>query len=167
MPERRLLPLARLDERIEARARAIQESHAFWPCQRGCSHCCRTLSQLPVLTEPEWLRVEHALAALPADARAVVLARVEEAPAQGPVVCAMLDRAKGECMVYAARPIVCRMHGFYTERDGGLHCDDVGNAVRAHGAEDAVVWGNGDGVQAELDRHGAARSLRAWLLERA
>ena len=114
-----------------------------------------------MLTEREWLRVADALALLPANVRGEVTTRAARAPEHGSVVCPMLDEVRGECLVYAARPIVCRMHGFYTERDGGLHCDDVGEAVRAHDAE--VVWGNGERVQSELDPDGDARSLRAWL----
>lgn len=161
MSERRFLPLAELDRRIDQRASAIQEDHAFWPCRRGCDQCCRTLSQLPVLTEPEWLRVADALRGLPDDVRAAVTERTERAPEHGTVVCPMLDQTRGECLVYDARPIVCRMHGFYTERDAGLHCDQVTHAVREHAAE--VVWGNGDAVLADLDPDGAARSLRTWL----
>lgn len=61
--------------------------------------------------------------------------------------------------------MVCRMHGFYTDRDGGLHCAEVGEAVAFHQAEDTVVWGNGEKIQDELQALGAARDLRDWLRE--
>ena len=159
------LPLAALDGRIEERSRSIQDGHEFWPCRRGCDTCCRTLSRLPRLTPPEWKRLQAALESLPDDERAGVLARVDAAPARGAVVCPLLDDTTGECQVYEARPIVCRMHGFYTERDGGLHCADVGAAVAANEAEYSVVWGNGESVQGELETFGAPRSLRDWLRE--
>lgn len=156
-----------LDARIEQRSRATAEAHEFWPCRRGCDGCCRTLSQLPHVTEPEWHRMRAALASLDGRVRSVVAARIAEAPEHGPLVCPMLDRTQGECHVYRARPLVCRMHGFYTERDAGLHCQDVSASVLAHGVQDQVVWGNGESMHQALRPFGEARPLRSWLADDA
>jgi Fe-S-cluster containining protein len=82
----------------------------------------------------------------------------------------MLDRERGACLVYDARPIACRTYGFYTERDAGLHCSMVTNAVDAHAAREdpasgptPVVWGNGEAIAADMDAFGKPASLREWL----
>ena len=153
-----------LDARIDARAAATQAEHPFWPCRRGCDHCCRTLSRLPMLTAPEWHRVSAAIDALPSSTQAAIRARTLSATTDAPVMCPMLDEALGECRVYNARPIVCRTYGFYTERDAGLHCSDVRDAIRYNGATDTVIWGNGDSINAALDALGPQKSLREWMI---
>ncbi|MFY0578486.1 hypothetical protein ACN28S_33065 [Cystobacter fuscus] len=27
--------------RVDARASSISEGHDWWPCRKGCDHCCR------------------------------------------------------------------------------------------------------------------------------
>lgn len=153
-----------LDARIEARAHASQEAHPWWPCREGCDHCCRSLSRLPVITSPEWERLQRALAALPPAVRGAVRARAADAPAEpsGPVTCPMLDTERGSCLVYAARPVACRTYGFYTERDGGLHCEKVTRAVEENAGEGGVMWGNGEAIAHDLRAIGEAVSLREW-----
>lgn len=79
----------------------------------------------------------------------------------------MLDRERGSCLVYAARPVACRTYGFYTERDGGLHCQEVGHAVERNDAASAVVWGNGEAVADDLKAFGETASLREWMVRSA
>ena len=86
-------------------------------------------------------------------------ARILEGPGPGPVTCPLLE--DGACTVYEVRPITCRMHGFYTERDAGLHCGLVTDAVNA--SNELVTWGNGEAVAADLRDHGPERSLADWL----
>ena len=166
----RSLPL--LDERIEARARATAAAHPFWPCREGCDDCCRSLARVPEITEPEWSRLRDAIASLPEDQRRVVLDRMRGLSASDvKVTCPMLDRGRGACLVYDARPVACRTYGFYAERDGGLHCAKVSAAVASHETEASpVVWGNGESIADELRTLGEARSIVEWagpLLERS
>jgi uncharacterized protein len=158
------LPL--LDRRIEARARATREAHAYWPCAEGCDLCCRSLPHLPTIAREEWQRVWEALAALADGEREDVVARtLAAAGRQGPLTCPLLD-ARGACRVYDARPIACRTYGFYTERDAGLHCDLVTRTIDERGIADAVVWGNGEAVLREMRALGEPVALDVWLRER-
>jgi Fe-S-cluster containining protein len=149
-----------LDDRIQTRCDAAREAHPWWPCAEGCDECCRSLPHLPEISAAEWERLAPAIDALPADVRADVIARTLEAGAT-PVTCPLLDRERGRCRVYDARPIACRTYGFYTERDAGLHCAKVTRAVAA--ASEDVVWGNGEAVASDLRAFGEKVSLREWL----
>ena len=152
-----------LDERIDARARATREAHPWWPCANGCDLCCRSLPRLPEMTPAEWERLRDAIAALHADLRDAIRARTEEAPSAGPLTCPMLDCERGSCLVYAARPIVCRTYGFYAERDAGLHCNRVTRALEDNDRDGTVVWGNGEAIAADMKPFGEVISLRTWM----
>ena len=71
-------------------------------CNSGCSDCCHVRLTI-TLTEADAIRDE--LATWPADRRAALAANARASQA-----CAALDPA-GRCLIYAARPIVCRSHG--------------------------------------------------------
>jgi Fe-S-cluster containining protein len=161
MTKRLSLPL--LDDRIEARARATREAHPWWPCGDGCDGCCRSLPHLPVITEAEWSRLRPALLALPPDVRVDIAARTRSASASKPVTCPMLDEEQHRCRVYDARPIACRTYGFYAERDGGLHCAIVTEAVDAHGTASEVLWGNGGAIAEDMRAFGDVASLLRWM----
>lgn len=75
----------------------------------------------------------------------------------------MLDRERGSCRVYAARPIACRTDGFYTERDAGLHCNQVTRAVEDNASGGSVVWGNREAIADDMKAFGEVISLRAWM----
>jgi Fe-S-cluster containining protein len=150
-----------LDRAIEARASAIAAAGTEWPCRKGCDACCRSLAGVPVLTEPEWLRLRAAVAELPREARKEVERGIRSLTPDRPVVCPILDRESGACRVYAARPVACRTYGFYVDREGGLFCPKVQD--EAAGRED-IVWGNQEAVEARLDAIGPRRNLREWLL---
>lgn len=150
--------LSALDTKVAERCARTQAEHPWWPCASGCDGCCRSLPHLPTISAAEWERLAPAIAALPD--HAAVAARITTMPTTAPVTCPLLG-ADGRCRVYEARPIACRTYGFYTERDAGLHCAKVGDALAAHGAD--VVWGNGEAINDELRRLGEARDLRAWL----
>ena len=149
-----MIPLKVLDSRIEARARRTREEHAWWPCAKGCDHCCRSLPHLPTVTQPEWERLAPLLT--PAQR-----ARLLEPVTEPPLICPLLDAAQGLCTVYDVRPIACRTYGFYVERDAGLHCATVTTAVETAG--ESVTWGNGEAINADLRAHGEVRSLAVWL----
>jgi Fe-S-cluster containining protein len=152
-----------LDEDVARRCAETTRAHADWPCHAGCSDCCRSLAEVPSLTEPEWIRLRDAIAALAGDARA----QIEEAVARRrvlgtarPVVCPLLDTTSGLCRVYEARPLACRTYGFYADRDGVLGCHRI--LERAE-RDDAIVWGNHDGVERAQADLGERRSLLDWL----
>lgn len=73
-------------------------------CGTGCSDCCAV--RLTV-TAVEGEAIRDLIGELPADGRGRLAANVAAAPADR---CAALDAA-GRCLIYAARPIVCRSHG--------------------------------------------------------
>ncbi|HEY3348291.1 MAG TPA: hypothetical protein VGM13_00775 [Thermoanaerobaculia bacterium] len=107
-------------------------------CRPGCFGCCVGLFAIGL---PEALALRHAVAALPAGARAAFLARasraVERSAATFPgdaaaglldpersdaaeaawlldvraTPCPALELPSGRCMVYAARPTTCRTYG--------------------------------------------------------
>lgn len=156
--------LGALDEEIAARAEAIAEAAGSWPCRAGCDDCCRSLARPPQLTAAEWRRLAAAIDALPEATRDEVGRCVAAMPAEGPLVCPLLDRERGRCLVYEARPVACRTYGFYVRRDHDLVC----GKVEAHAAGREVVWGNHEAIDVRLERlAGRLRSLAAWSREAA
>lgn len=148
---------------IDARVQAIRESRPDWPCGKGCDTCCRSLAEVPRLTEAEWALLKEGLAALPAGRLAEITRNTAALAEQQtrPVVCPMLDRATGACPVYAHRPVACRTYGFYVQREKGMYCGDIEARV-ADGSLADVVWGNHDAVDRELGGQGQARALTDW-----
>lgn len=84
-------------------------------CSEGCSTCCTTISLFPV----EAAAINEALSRLP-DAEAAAIRQYVATHAEGER-CPLL--AHHRCMLYAARPIICRTHGLpiiYTENEKRL-----------------------------------------------
>jgi hypothetical protein len=73
-------------------------------CRSGCSDCCHV--RLTV-TGVEAAAIRAEIATWPDPRRVALAANVAAAPADR---CAALD-GDGRCLIYAARPIVCRSHG--------------------------------------------------------
>jgi Fe-S-cluster containining protein len=163
--------LAVLHDRIGERTGAILDAQPSWPCRKGCDTCCHRLARPPELTHAEWALLGEGFAALDADTRQLVRVRVRELAgevARGArhVVCPLLARDTGACLVYAHRPAACRMYGFYVSRGEGRYCDLIHDRV-ARGDFDDVVWGNHDAVELELaQRFGEPISIIDWF-ERA
>lgn len=92
--------------KVDAKFAEIQGKHAArMQCGAGCHACC-----LPGLTVCGVER-DHLLQHI--DATPGLQERLEQLQAQNPhggTRCSMLD-ADGRCLVYAARPLVCRSHG--------------------------------------------------------
>lgn len=96
--------------KIDAKAEELARLHgAHISCHKGCHSCCLPgLRMFPVEAE----HIRTLLLARP-DRAAAALANETLDPHQG-TRCAFLD-AKGACLIYEARPVVCRTHGFPLE----------------------------------------------------
>lgn len=99
-------------------------------CRSGCSACCRV--ELEV-TDVEADALREAIAALPEDVRARLAERAEARAIGDP--CVMLESER--CVVYEARPLVCRTQGHALRYPSGTLPSD---AVRAHGEASEVTW---------------------------
>ena len=88
-------------------------------CRKGCDMCCRHLSLFPV--EAVFIRftMENVDEPISTLIHKNAHDRIEDP--DGP--CPLLD--KGACLLYQARPIICRTHGLpvLVEGDGGLRVD--------------------------------------------
>jgi hypothetical protein len=73
-------------------------------CESGCSDCCAV--RLTV-TAAEGQAIRDFVAGWSSSRRATLATNVAAAPAD---LCAALD-PNGRCLIYEARPIVCRSHG--------------------------------------------------------
>ncbi|WAS87710.1 MULTISPECIES: YkgJ family cysteine cluster protein [unclassified Corallococcus] len=150
--------------RVEARAADISGSHDWWPCRRGCDHCCRHLAAPLPITQLEWSYLEEGLQQLPAETLEEIRTRFDAMDAR-PYTCPLLDREMGACRVYAHRPLACRSYGFAATRDGGLFCHFILDLVGRHGDAD-IVWANQDALEDAVARlGGAARPLPEWFRE--
>ena len=101
-----------VDDFFVAARRADPEAFA---CRLGCTRCCEV--DLSVFTVEAAL-VREAFRSLPVDVRAAAAVR-----ARTGTRCVMLDPADGHCIVYDARPLICRSHGLAILIDGRVdHC---------------------------------------------
>jgi len=160
------LPL--FDEEIAARCEQTAQAHPFWPCRAGCDHCCRSLADIPRMTEPEWRRLSDALTRLPPHERTDAMQRIEPLrdATQRPFMCPFLDGERGTCRVYEARPLACRTYGFYAEGQHGKHCSRVSDALAEHDSSE-VVWGNESALFARAEMEfGPTRTLLEWFDDR-
>lgn len=150
--------LQNLDERIESTVQTIRADREWWPCRRGCDHCCRHLAHPPELSVAEWARVDAALAMLPASVQVAIEQQIEsllqqivEKTLSSPVVCPYLNQQEGSCYIYDSRPIICRTYGFFVDREHDLYCQQIETEVSKH-EEDAIVWGNAAVIGNEIER---------------
>jgi len=158
--------LAQLHEDIGTRVKAIRNCHSDWLCRQGCDGCCRRLAEVPKITEVEWDLLQEGLAALPSERFREVSNEIVALTGQvsQPIVCPLLNRVNGECLVYAQRPVACRTYGFYVQRDLGLYCKEIESCV-TDGALAEVVWGNHDIIDHQLRDLGEPRDLTEWFDE--
>jgi Fe-S-cluster containining protein len=159
-------PLPQLHVDIDTRVSAIRDSQPDWLCRQGCDGCCRRLAQVPEITLEEWRWLQEGLKALASEQLREVgreIAALIDQKAR-PIICPLLDKAKGACLVYAHRPVACRTYGFYVQREQGLYCKDIEARVSG-GLLGDVVWGNHDGIDHRLRALGDSRELPAWFAE--
>jgi hypothetical protein len=102
---------SRLDElaaKVDGFFARVAERHPDdLQCHTGCSDCCHV--RLTV-TGVEAAAIRALVAAWPAEQRAAVAANLTRGGDDDATRCAALD-ATGRCLIYAARPLVCRSHG--------------------------------------------------------
>ena len=110
--ENYLALIGRVDEMCASTA---QRFDAQISCRPGCDACCRHLSIFAV----EAKALEAALAALPAAEARLIRDKARNCAPQDP--CPLLH--EGLCLLYQARPIICRTHGLplLITREGGEH----------------------------------------------
>ncbi len=93
-----------LVERIDGLCRSIEKEYfELIACRKGCDGCCRHISLFPV----EAVNLSMALRRLPMDESSFIREKARTATADGP--CPLLEN--GACLLYQARPIICRTHG--------------------------------------------------------
>lgn len=101
--------ISRVDTLCTGIHNALQEQIT---CSEGCSSCCAAITLFPV----EAAALGEALAALPPGEAAAIRDHVSEHAAGE--CCPLL--ANRRCLLYQARPIICRTHGLpilFTEED--------------------------------------------------
>lgn len=157
--------LSALDQRIENRARAIIEEHAWWPCRSGCDACCRSLGEMPYATRAEWDRLGRGLRELTEGVRQEIASRVAAlaaSPRSQPLTCPFLDRVHGSCLVYQHRLLACRAYGFCVSRGDGRWCEALQSALATH--PEPVMFGNFDAImdQAHAQGGGTITLLDWW-----
>ena len=104
--------------------------------------------------------ISRAIDVLPEQTAELVRRRIRDsATAERPVICPLLDRETGACLIYEARPAACRAYGFYAEREAVLGCE----RIERMGRELAnVVWGNHTALEEELRGLGEQVTLAEW-----
>lgn len=104
--------LSRVDAHI-AQIMETQGSHIA--CKKGCDDCCRFLNLFPV----EAFSLSRAFAALPEKKQNRILDKAKQGEDQCPL---LIDHV---CMLYPARPVICRTHGFpiYMKKEGEVMVD--------------------------------------------
>ena len=96
---------AQLEAKVDAFFARVHEAHAdAMACGKGCFDCCSDRLSITLL---EAATLARAIAAMPSSARASLSEHARRADSS---VCAALAD-DGSCMVYAARPLICRSHG--------------------------------------------------------
>lgn len=101
--------VARVDSLCQGIEKALREHIT---CSEGCSTCCTAITLFPV----EAAALNMALEIMPAEEAADIRRHVSEHAAGER--CPLLHHHR--CLLYAARPIICRTHGLpilYTEND--------------------------------------------------
>lgn len=89
--------------RVDAHITGVMKTQATHiACQNKCDDCCRFLSLFPV----EAFALSRAFADLPEQVRVRILKKAGQGDEQCPL---LIDHS---CMLYPARPVICRTHGF-------------------------------------------------------
>src|SRR5512146_319059 len=93
-----------LVEKIDGFCRTIEERYRDRiACRKGCDGCCRHISLFRV----EAVNLAMALRQLPGGDVSRIREKARASSPDGP--CPLLEN--GACLLYSARPIICRTHG--------------------------------------------------------
>ena len=156
-----MTPLYQIQDDVRLRTEAMAAAHGNWPCRKGCDDCCRHLAAMPRVTPQEWRLIADAIGALPPDTAEAVRQSIRNSGgATRPVICPLLDRSSGTCLVYEARPVACRAYGFYAERRDVLGCSRIELLSRE---SNDIVWGNHAALEERLQQLGSSAELSVWL----
>ncbi len=94
-----------LKARVDDHCRRLERQYAeHLACREGCEGCCRHISLFPV----EAAALALALRELSADNASYIRERVRRV--ENTDLCPLLEN--GCCLLYGARPIICRTHGY-------------------------------------------------------
>ncbi|WP_300457588.1 YkgJ family cysteine cluster protein [Desulfobacula sp.] len=96
-------------KRVDGHIQHIEKKYAAAiVCKKGCDTCCKFLTIFPV----EAFAISAAFIKLPKKIQAKVIQRLKNQDDACPL---LIDKA---CVLYSARPIICRTHGYpiYMER---------------------------------------------------
>ncbi len=97
--------LAEVTAKVDAFFARVEQRHGEdMQCGTGCSDCCHTRL---TITSVEAASIRTELATWNPARRVALAANAAAAPADR---CSALDPG-GRCLIYAARPVVCRSHG--------------------------------------------------------
>ncbi len=108
----------KLVESVDTLCERIASAHgSHLACTRGCDGCCRHISVFPV----EAYALATAFSELPDQLRSELRGRAHDTPPEAP--CPLLR--DGICLLYPARPIICRTHGLpiLLETPDGMRVD--------------------------------------------
>jgi Fe-S-cluster containining protein len=117
---------------------AVRETYAGGHCKAGCSGCCDSQTAIFDVSPGEWAAIEREVARWSAERREAFKERFKREHglqlrayrwlgylkffepladryfARNPYRCPFLEN--GRCSIYAARPLACRMYGFFAIR---------------------------------------------------
>lgn len=97
--------------RVDAHIKQVETKYSNEiACKKGCDDCCRFLNLFPV----EAFALSAAFCQMDNFSQNLIMKGLEK----GTEGCPLL--IGGQCMLYEARPIICRTHGYplYFEKDG-------------------------------------------------
>lgn len=89
-------------------AEAVRRSGAWVTCRLGCHECCEGPFEITPL---DARRLGEAWAKLAEPEREAAAARARTFQGGDDEPCPLLDRATGGCLLYDARPMICRTFG--------------------------------------------------------
>ncbi len=103
-------------KRVDAHIKQVEKSYSDEiVCKKGCDSCCRFLNLFPV----EAFALSAAFIEMDKSRRNLVMAGLEKKADDCPLL------IQGQCLLYEARPIICRTHGYplYFEKNGEIMVD--------------------------------------------